>query len=214
MKAVIFDMDGVLVNSEPLYLSLNREFYKKIGADISPEEYQSFIGMGGPAMWGYIVSKYQLNYTVEELKAHDLQFKYDALKSTNLVPIEGVVEFLYFLKAKQLPLGIASSGRRKNIDLILSKLGIEKYFSVIVSGEEVENGKPDPDIFLLAAKKLNTNPVTCVVVEDSKNGVTAAKLAGMQCVGFFNPGSGNQDLSAADMIFDSFKNTSLYHFFN
>lgn len=84
--------------------------------------------------------------------------------------------------------------------MILNKLEIIKYFDIIVSGDEVQNSKPSPDIFLLAAKLLCAMPNECLVIEDSENGVKAAKLAGMKCVGFKNPNSGNQDLTLSDTV--------------
>ena len=100
-------------------------------------------------------------------------------------------------------MAIASSGLMKNINLILSKLNVESYFSHIVSGEMPKKGKPAPDIFLLAASHFNLSPENCLVIEDSRNGTLAAKAAGMTCVGYINEGSGNQDLSYADLVVDT-----------
>src|SRR5690606_5174684 len=98
----------------------------------------------------------------------------------------------------------------KNIDLILQKLDIEKYFDFVVSGEQVVKGKPEPDIFLKVANHYSIHPKDCMVIEDSTNGVLAAKAANMFCVGYYNPSSGNQDLTKADLIIDSFNDPRLY----
>lgn len=213
MKAVIFDMDGVLVNSEPIYFKQNIEFYKNIGADILPEDYKRYVGMSGPKMWAHIISNYQLPYTVEQLKESDFHFKMQALQEADLVAIDGVIEFLQHLKTKDYKLAIASSGRRKHIDYILDKISVTGFFDTIVSGGVISNGKPAPDIFLKAAELLQCKPNESAVIEDSFNGVCGAKAANMFCVGFYNPGSGNQDLSSADIIIDKFNDSRLYEIF-
>lgn len=213
MNTVIFDMDGVLLNSEPIYLALNREFYKSIGADISMEEYQTFIGMSGPLMWNHIITKHNLPHTIEQLKEYDLAFKFEALQKAALCPTEGALEFLQYLKQKKYNTAIASSGRKKNIDLILHKLNFTQYFDAIISGGQVENGKPAPDIFLKAASCFNSAANECAVIEDSYNGVCGARAANMFCVGYYNPGSGVQDLSKADIVIDSFNDKRLYEIF-
>lgn len=101
-------------------------------------------------------------------------------------------------------------GSKKNIDLILKKLDIEKYFDFVVSGEQVVKGKPEPDIFLKVADHYGRQPNDCIVIEDSTNGVLAAKAAKMFCIGYYNPYSGNQDLTKADLIIDNFKDQKLF----
>lgn len=206
-------MDGVLVNSEPIYFKQNVEFYKNIGADILPEDYKRYVGMSGPKMWAHIISNYKLPYTVEQLKESDFHFKMQALQEADLVAIDGVIEFLQHLKTKDYKLAIASSGRRKHIDYILDKISVTGFFDTIVSGGAISNGKPAPDIFLKAAELLQCKPTESAVIEDSFNGVCGAKAANMFCVGFYNPGSGNQDLSAADIVIDNFKERRLYEIF-
>jgi len=121
-----------------------------------------------------------------------------------------VIDFLDLVKQRGYTIAIASSGLKKNIDLILQKLNIVEYFDLIVSGEQVIKGKPEPDIFLTISEHYHINPNDCIVIEDSKNGVLAAKAAGMYCVGYYNPGSGKQDLSKADLIINHFNDPRLY----
>ena len=101
-------------------------------------------------------------------------------------------------------LALASSSPRRIIDLFTSKTSTQSYFEFLLSGEEVPNGKPEPDIFLEAARRLGAAPAECVVIEDSANGVQAAVAAGMRCIGFQNPHSGTQDLKMADLVVDHF----------
>lgn len=210
-KLIIFDLDGVLLNSEPLYKEMNLRFFKQLGAEITDEEYQSFIGISATKMWTYIKEKAGLQQTVEELKEQEKELKYKTLEEAELVPTSGVIDLLEYLKQNGHTIAIASSGLKKNIDLILQKLDMAKYFDLIVSGEQVQNGKPAPDIFLKAAQHFNHPPEECVVIEDSRNGVLAAKAAGMYCVGYYNPGSGEQDLKSADVVLGSFMEKKWYN---
>ncbi len=209
-KIIIFDMDGVLLDSEKLYMDMNQAFFKRLGANISIAEHQTFIGLSATKMWNYIKEKANLQQSVEELKEQEKELKHVTLKETNLLPTVGVIDFLELLKRENFTIAIASSGLRKNIDLILQKLAMEKYFELIISGEQVERGKPEPDIFLKVASHYQRPPEDFVVIEDSTNGVLAAKMANMFCIGYFNPTSGGQDLSKADIIIDSFQDKKLF----
>lgn len=203
IKLVIFDLDGVLLDSESLYKQLNLELFHELGAHISDEEYNSFIGISGDKMWGYIKDKSGLSQSTSELRMLERERKYNGLLEHNLVPNPGLFELLNYISSKNIPCAIASSGLMKNVSLILEKLNVSSYFSHIVSGEMPQKGKPNPEIFLLAAAHYGISPNQCLVIEDSKNGTIAAKAASMTCVGYINEGSGNQDLSKADLIISS-----------
>lgn len=202
-ELIIFDMDGVLLDSESLYWKVNFEFFDDLGVEITHEEYNSFIGISGTKMWTYIKRKGNISTPIPELIAEEKQRKYDALAKEELQANDGLNDLLKYIKSKEISCCIASSGLMKNIQLILQKLDVEKYFTHIVSGEMVTNGKPAPDIFLQAAGHFKADPNRCLVIEDSRNGVIAAKSANMTCVGYINEGSGNQDLSKADLVTDS-----------
>lgn len=196
----IFDMDGVIVDTEPLYIKMNKDFLKQYNVQISDEEYNQFIGISATKMWDFLKEKYSLPYTTVELIAIEKQAKYNVLASTDLKIIDGIVALLQMLKDKEYSIAIASSSMRKNIELIITKTNLKSYFDFVVSGEDVQNGKPAPDIFLKAMQHFNKQPEDCIVLEDARNGVLAAKAANMFCVGFQNIHSGNQDLSKADVI--------------
>jgi len=119
-------------------------------------------------------------------------------------PTNGVVELLRRLKQMKIKLGIASSSHRRLIEYVLKKLEIASLFESVVGAEDIVNSKPDPEIFLTCARKLHADPKECLVVEDSKLGVEGAKKAGMRCLGYRNPSSGNQDLSKADIVTSDF----------
>ena len=109
------------------------------------------------------------------------------------------------MKAKGYKIGLGSSSVRPMVNNVLTRFGIIEYFDALTTGDEVEHSKPDPTIYLLAAKKLGVNPADCTVVEDAASGVKAAKAAGMQCIAVRNPNSGQQDLSLADKIIDKYE---------
>lgn len=211
IKLVVFDLDGVLLDSESLYKEVNMQLFSDLGVHITDEEYNSFIGISGDKMWGYIKEKGRLTQSIPDLRAMERERKFDGLSEINLVANAGLFELLDHIKFQHIPACIASSGLMKNIKLILSKLEVEHFFSHIVSGEMPKNGKPAPDIFLLAASNYNIEPENCLVIEDSRNGTLAAKAAGMTCIGYINEGSGNQNLTKADMVIDSLVDPKLFN---
>lgn len=206
IKAVIFDMDGVLIDSEPLHLKFAMELFKTIGVEMSFQEYSKFIGTTSYHMWNKIINDYKLKYTIEELTEMERNGFYEFLSSPDMYiePIKYIPELLKDLKENDYKIAVASSSPMRLIEFILDKLNIRKYFDSLVTGDFVERSKPEPDIFLYAAKKLEVSPEECVVIEDSHNGVLAAKKAGMKCIGYRNVNSGNQDIKEADIIIDSF----------
>jgi HAD superfamily hydrolase (TIGR01509 family) len=203
MKAVIFDMDGVIIDSEPIHFEVDMQTMKDFGCSISKEELDKYVGTTNEYMFTNIKNKYKLEKSAEEIINYRCELVKRKVIESDLVPIEGIIDLLKNLRAKNIPAAIASSSPRDFIEVVVSKFGIEDYFRCILSGEEVENGKPAPDIYVETAKKLRISPEECVVIEDSKNGVLAAKKAGMKCIGFKNFNSGDQDLSCADLIVNS-----------
>jgi HAD superfamily hydrolase (TIGR01509 family) len=199
---VIFDMDGVLVDSEPLHQEVERKIFEELGLNIPEEQHFSFIGMAPLKVWSIIRDRYGLEENATTLKAREQGRKYHLFRRREIPLIDGVEELLKILHAKGHSLALASSSPRRIIDLFTTKTNTKSYFEFLLCGEEVPNGKPEPDIFLEAARRLETSPSDCVVIEDSANGVRAAKAAGMRCIGFQNPHSGMQDLVMADLIVD------------
>ncbi len=204
IEAVIFDMDGVLIDSEPLHFEVDEMVLKHLQIDNGKHYLERFVGYTNPAMWKIIKEEYQLEQSIEGLIELQMRIKLDYLEKSNYVAIDGVLELLNKIQAKKIPLAIASSSPRIFIEAVIDKIQIARYFTTWISGEEVPESKPAPDVFLGAAAMLNVQPENCIVIEDSKSGTIAAKSAGMKCIGFQNPNSGNQDLSEADYIFDSF----------
>ena len=209
-KAVIFDMDGVIIDSEPFYQEVQTDLFQKIGITVLPEEYNTFIGVGMREMWNMIKSSRSLTQPIEELIELNNNVLLDYFeRSSNLIPTPYFTDFLASILAAEMQTAVASSTTKPIIEVIIKKLNLYDFFNIIVSGDEVKNGKPAPDIFLETTARLNVKPLECVVVEDSYNGVKAAKSAGMYCLGYHNPNSGSQDISAADKIINSFANINI-----
>ncbi|SLJ90252.1 MULTISPECIES: HAD family hydrolase [unclassified Paenibacillus] len=200
IQAVIFDMDGVLIDSEPIYFEIERSSFAHFGAKMTEEEHHTYVGVTLESMWRQVLDKHQLTATVEEALAyHQHNVMQTMLAHPKLTAIPSVERWLSWLHEQHIPIAVASSSPRALIDLIMDKTGLGKYFEVRMTGEEVTNGKPAPDIFLTTAEMIGASPSNCLVIEDSRNGVQAAKSAGMRCIGYRNPGSGDQDLSKADL---------------
>ncbi|MEL4307282.1 HAD family hydrolase [Joostella sp. CR20] len=200
----IFDMDGVIVDSEPAHRKILNTVFDELGLNFSNEYHQTLVGMAAVPMWKKIKKDYGIHTNANELVNFHREIILFEMEKIDVQPVPGVLQFLQQLKSQNFHISLASSSTRKLISLFMDKFEIATYFDYLVSGDDVERSKPNPDIFLKVAEKYNISPNNFIVVEDSYNGVTAAKAAGMMCVGYVNSNSGNQDLSAADMIINDF----------
>ena len=210
LQAVIFDMDGVLIDSEPFHYFIEGEIYKKLNLDIPEKIRVNFVGLSNKKMWSFIKEKYNLSQKLEELISFNEEERARYMASlTNVVPNSGVAELLQTLKENNIALALASSSTRKVIDILTKKTNLQQYFQYMVSGDVVKNGKPAPDIFLHTAQLLKTDVKNCIVVEDSTNGMKAAKNAGIKCVVYKNKNTRGQDVTLADLVIDDFNKLSL-----
>lgn len=204
-KCIIFDMDGVLINSEPLHFEFEEILFDSLGITVDRKQHETFVGTTSKTMWTIIKKTHNPPFSVSELILKERSGFLVYLKNQkSLNLIQGIPELLDRLTDAGFILALASSSPHKLINYILSECNIDEYFPVRISGDDVINGKPDPDIFIKTAELTGIKPENCLVIEDSANGVGAAVKAGMRCIGYQNPGSGNQDLTAADLIIDSF----------
>lgn len=204
IKAVIFDMDGVILNSEPLHFEADFRTMREFGMELPEEVFVAYVGTTGPEMWGDLIVRYGIPDTLDGVIARQKAHKLRLLAETQLEAITGVIGLLQQVKHAGLRIGLASSSPRYFIEAVIENLGISGCFEAVLSGEEVPRGKPDPAIFLKTAELLGVKPQECLVIEDSSHGVSAAKAAGMRCVGYVNPTSGEQDLSMADAVINDF----------
>ena len=203
MKAVIFDMDGVLINTEPLHYRCWKEILKeKNGIDLDYEVYLPCIG----STRGFFMDLINENYgpvfdDVDKMNALMKEKKAQITEAEGFPEMPGIKEALKQLKDEGYLLAVASSSPAYAIKDALKSLDMEKYFTVVMSGDYVEHPKPAPDTFLVTAEKLGMEPEDCLVVEDSTNGGGAARAAGMKCIWFHNPDSGRQDIPDAVLEF-------------
>lgn len=203
--AFIFDMDGVLIDSETFYTEMEQINFKQLGLNISHEEHITYQGTATDEMWKKIKTKHDVPYSIEELVKMTNDLTIPVFKNMErMEPMPGVEKLIDSLKWRNVPLALASSSFPEVIEIVLDKTGLRSYFDVVVNSRMVGKSKPAPDIFLLAAKKMNVVPEKCIVIEDSTNGITAAKLAGMFCIAYNGPGSEHQDQSDADILIDDY----------
>ncbi len=181
MEAVIFDMDGVLTDSEPMINRAAIDGLREYGIDAEPGDFRPFVGMGEDHYIRGVAQKYGLKY-VPAIKARVYEIYFNLI-SGQLKAFPGVHALLDQLRAHPIRLGLASSADRIKIEANLKAIDVDPaWFDVVIAGDEVANMKPAPDIYLTAAKKLGVSPQHCCVIEDAVNGVRAAKAAGMRCV--------------------------------
>lgn len=204
-RVIIFDMDGVLINSEALHYELWKRIFAEEGLEIDFDHYKGCIGSNDDLLMELILDGYGVDFRGRyDLMERFEEYKRQHIAEKGVPEIPGVRETLAELKARGYRMAVASSSPQAYIELCTAKVGIDHNFELLFSGERVAHPKPAPDVFLSVAAQLGTTPEQCSVVEDSRNGSVAAKAAGMRCLGFVNPSSGDQDLSAADVLIHRF----------
>ena len=203
ISAVIFDMDGVLLDSEPFHDQTTTSILESYGAKGAYEAIRPYVGRSSEDLWTAMKAKYDIPASVEDLI--ELQWKKNVagIPESGLERSEGLTELLDFCHSKGIRIAVASSSRQDYVEAVFDHLNLWPYVEVFATGAEVENGKPMPDIFLLAASRLDIDPERCLVVEDSTAGVQAGRMAGMYTVGYDNPTSGGQNVTAADVVVKS-----------
>jgi HAD superfamily hydrolase (TIGR01509 family) len=181
LAAVIFDMDGVLADTEPVHEMAMGEFLATLGKSITSEYYSHFVGLGHRAVWTKLRADLSIERPMEECLAgyQPILVK----RSGHVPPGPGVVELVSALSSAGIPMAVASSSFRPVVEATLTGLGLRDRFRAVVTGDEVSHGKPAPEIYLKAAAALGVDPKSCVAIEDSGHGVQAARAAGMACLG-------------------------------
>ncbi len=182
IRAVIFDMDGVLTDSEPLITEAAITMFKEKGVDVKPEDFLPFVGTGEERFIGGVAEKYRvpLDLTSAKHRTYEIYLKKvpDKLRA-----FPGAKAFVQSCRGAGLLVAVASSADEIKVDANLRKIGLPiQYWDAVLTGEEVKNKKPAPDIFQQTSKKLGVRPEECVVIEDAVSGVLAAKAAGMRCI--------------------------------
>ncbi len=209
--AVIFDFDGVIVDSEPVRYETYRQLFRNNYSIILPEKMDNkLIGRTQKKNMKYFLDTYNLKGDIEELIQQRAALLKEAFsKKENIKPIPGIFNLLKNLKSHRIKLAIASSSSKEYINNILNHLGLTNVFEVIVTGDIINKSKPDPEIFLLTAKKLNKKKQDCVVIEDTVNGINAAKAACMKVIAITSYFS-REKLSSADIVIDKFSQINFW----
>lgn len=211
LKAIIFDMDGVLLDSESLHYDVLKGMLKEYGYEYSEKHFLQYCGISEVKMWPKLLKKAgldKLNLDHKKLiKEHKKRYE-KALDMKGYPRFEGLNAFLHELKDEGYKIAVASASDPEVIKKTLKNLEIRDYFNECISSRECEHGKPEPDVFLLAADRLGINPKECLIVEDSKNGMKAAHNAKIPVVGF----SGARietDMSLSKHNFNNYKTITI-----
>lgn len=212
MAAFIFDFDETIIDLEPQHTAAYIALCRDLGNDYAdmPESFRTGSGRRIIDDIREMRAYFQWHESEEQLLEIRLIHFDRACREADLQPMDGVVETIRALQQTTVPMAITSSAVKSSIEDILTRLAIRDAFTLIVDGSEVVNGKPDPEAYLLTARKLHVQPHECVVFEDSHVGVVAAKRAGMYCIAVRNPrAQQRQDLSAADVVLESMRDADL-----
>jgi beta-phosphoglucomutase len=178
IKGVLFDMDGVLVDSEPFICKAAIIMFKGLGANVFPEDFQPFVGMGEDRYIGGVAEKYGLKINIEDAKEVTYNI-YTAIVQNNLQALPGAHDFISKCRDKGLKLALATSADRVKMEVNLIEIGLPpETFHSIVTGLDVKKKKPFPDIYIKAARSLGLMPQECLVVEDAVSGIKSARSAG------------------------------------
>lgn len=209
--AAIFDMDGVLVNSNPYHVEKWIEYLKEKGVSFVEEEVpRKILGMHNDdafrAYFGGLMSRDEMREEGEALEA-----RFRKVFRPHAQPMPGVVSLLNELRSASIPMAVASSGIRSNVEFVVEVLGIRPFFQFLITGDDVRAHKPDPEIYLAAAAKLGVAPGQCVAFEDSFAGIGAVKNAGMKCVAIAStfPSEDLESKTRADRVVKGFDELSL-----
>ena len=206
LQGVLFDMDGVIVDTEPLHHKAYYQMFDEVGIEVTPELYESFTGQSTINICKRLVDLFQLTKTPESLMyAKRNNFKYLFANDASLQLIDGVLDLIKEYHEKELKLVLASSASMMTIDNVFDRFDLNQYFIAKFSGADLKQSKPHPEIFEKAAHATGYKRSNCMVIEDSTNGIKAANAAGIFCVGYDSHHSKNQDYSIANMVISDFK---------
>ncbi|MGD0116134.1 MAG: HAD family phosphatase [Dehalococcoidia bacterium] len=209
IEAVLWDMDGVLVNTAPFHYQAWRALFASLGRDLSEEEFQRTFGLRNDDILRTVLGE-TLPERLRELGDCKEELFREAIKG-RIAPLPGAVDLVRRLRAAGVKQAIVSSAPRRNVETILEVLALTASFDALVTEDDVQRGKPDPQGYLLGADRVGIAPAACVVIEDAPAGVEAAKRAGMRCIGLA-AARRPEELSAADLVVASLEDEAVYSF--
>jgi HAD superfamily hydrolase (TIGR01509 family) len=195
-------MDGVLADSEPVYFTAMQTALAPLGVTITDEHQRNVMGSSIENTWRYLADTFRLEGPLDSyVEAYDLQLR--RLLAQVHEPLPGVRELIATLKQRDVPIAVASSSIPEWIDALLGGLGLRDAFAAAVSAREAGASKPAPDVYLLAAQRLDADPARCIAIEDTPTGIASARAAGMFAVQTRSASSAFPPLEAADLVLDS-----------
>jgi len=195
---VIFDMDGVLADTALIHYESWVKMANEIGMTFKKSFFEATFGQQSVPIARKLVGR-KVDQNLVEKWAQLKEQYYREMVKDNIVPLPGVIELLEELKSKNFKIAVGSSGPPENVELLLTSLKIESFFDAIITAADVQRGKPSPDVFLIAAQKINLKPQNCLVIEDAPVGIEAAKRANMKCIALTTTHD-IVELRTADMI--------------
>ena len=206
-SCILFDMDGVLVDTERLHFRLWREILSPHGVDLDLTHYQLAVGSNRESLFRVVSESYGVDLSADkaEMEQDFSRKKAEYFRTEGVPRIPGVTETVRQLHRRGYRMAVASSSPERDIIKCVGMLGLTDCFDSFCSGRNAAHPKPAPDVFLMAVSALDVRAEECLVIEDSRNGVLAARAAHIPCWGFENPGSGQQDLSCAQWRFRDFR---------
>jgi beta-phosphoglucomutase len=210
LKAVLFDMDGVIVDTEPLHRKAYFTTFDELEINVSEELYTSFTGASTKRVCETLIHQYSLTHTHEAIagiKRSHFKNYFDNDDEFDLIP--GVRELIKHYHENGIKLILASSATMTTINMVFEKFGLEQYFSGKISGADLKESKPHPEVFLLAAEMAEEPAASCMVIEDSTNGILAAHRAEIFCAAYRSPHSKNQDYTLADIVVSDYEELEL-----
>ncbi len=205
-KAALFDMDGVIVDTEPLHRKAYFEMFDHFGLEVDQPLYDSFTGKATLKVCQELVAHFNLNenpQTLIDKKRERFKDLFDNDPDFDLIP--GVLDLIKNYHQHGIKMVLASSASRNTINWVFERFGLDQYFIGKISGAELTASKPHPEIFELAAQKANEARANCIVIEDSTNGIKAAHSASIYCVAYKSKHSKNQDYSLANKVIEDYK---------
>jgi HAD superfamily hydrolase (TIGR01509 family) len=207
LGAVIFDMDGVIIDSEPLWSKAEQQLLARRNLGYSPQLKAVMMGLDSSEAVGFLIRHYDLQESVGDVVEERNQLIAELFKE-HLKPVPNVLELLRSMRDSGIKTGLASSSPKELVDLALGRLNITGLFDLILNGDQVARGKPAPDIYLMAARELGVSHENCLVIEDAPHGVAAAKAAGMCCLAI-SASASETELAAANRVIRSFGEVDL-----
>ena len=206
-KSVIFDMDGVIIDSEPLHRKSYYLMFEELNIEVPEDLYASFTGMATMPICEKICDFFSLSQSPEILVSTKRKY-FSRLfeKGYKINLIKGALELIKHYYENGITLVLASSASMENIEMVFKKFDLNQYFKAKISGADLKESKPNPEIFIKATELSGNSKKDCVVIEDATNGIIAAKSAGLFCIAYNGDDPKSQDYSKADLVINNFEN--------